>query len=125
MESKNTDIMLQVDAINTFYGKAQILFDLILEMSRGEVVVLLGRNGAGKTTTFKSIIGIVPPKSGNITYKGVSIEKLPPFKTCALGLGYVPEDRRIFGGLTILENLEVGKQPARPGYEAWTPERLF
>ena len=96
-----------------------------LEISRAEVVVLLGRNGAGKTTTFKSIIGIVPPKSGKITYKGGSIEKLPPFKTCALGLGYVPEDRRIFSGLTILENLEVGKQPARQGYEAWTPERLF
>ena len=125
MENKSNDIMLQVDAINTFYGKAQILFDLKLEMSSGEVVVLLGRNGAGKTTTFKSIVGIVPPKSGNITYKGVSIEKLPPFKTCALGLGYVPEDRRIFGGLTILENLEVGKQPARSGAEAWTPERLF
>ena len=125
MENKSNDIMLQVDAINTFYGKAQILFNLKLEMSSGEVVVLLGRNGAGKTTTFKSIIGIVPPKSGNITYKGVSIEKLPPFKTCALGLGYVPEDRRIFSGLTILENLEVGKQPARQGYEAWTPERLF
>lgn len=125
MENKSNDIMLQVDAINTFYGKAQILFDLKLEMSSGEVVVLLGRNGAGKTTTFKSIVGIVPPKSGKITYKGVSIEKLPPFKTCALGLGYVPEDRRIFGGLTILENLEVGKQPARSGAEAWTPERLF
>lgn len=125
MESETSDTMLQVDALNTFYGKAQILFDLQLEMSRGEVVVLLGRNGAGKTTTLKSIIGIVPPKSGSITYKGVSIEKLPPFKTCALGLGYVPEDRRIFGGLTILENLEVGKQPARQGYEAWTPERLF
>jgi len=125
MESKTNDIMLQVDAINTFYGKAQILFNLNLEMSSGEVVVLLGRNGAGKTTTFKSIIGIVPPKSGTITYKGVSIEKLPPFKTCALGLGYVPEDRRIFGGLTILENLEVGKQHARQGVEAWTPDRLF
>jgi len=125
MESDNTKIMLEVDALNTFYGKAQILFDVKLEMSSGEVVVLLGRNGAGKTTTFKSIVGIVPPKSGKITYKGASIEKLPPFKTCALGLGYVPEDRRIFSGLTILENLEVGKQPARQGYEAWTPERLF
>ena len=125
MESKTNDIMLEVDALNTFYGKAQILFDLKLEMSRGEVVVLLGRNGAGKTTTFKSIIGIVPPRSGKITYTGVAIEKLPPFKTCALGLGYVPEDRRIFSGLTILENLEVGRQPARQEYEAWTPERLF
>ena len=125
MESKTNDIMLQVDAVNTFYGKAQILFNLAFKIDRGEVVVLLGRNGAGKTTTFKSIMGIVPPKSGNITYKGVSIDKLPPFKTCALGLGYVPEDRRIFSGLTILENLEVGKQPARKGLDAWTPDRLF
>ena len=125
METLPNGIMLQVSGLNTFYGKAQILFDLNLAMSRGEVVVLLGRNGAGKTTTFKSIIGIVPPKSGTIKYKGLSIEKLPPFKTCSLGLGYVPEDRRIFSGLTILENLEVGKQPARAGYEEWTPERLF
>ena len=125
MKNESNNIMLQVSGLNTFYGKAQILFDLKLEINSGEVVVLLGRNGAGKTTTFKSIIGIVPPKSGNIRYKGESIEKLPPFKTCALGLGYVPEDRRIFSGLTILENLEVGKQPARPGSQPWTPERLF
>jgi branched-chain amino acid transport system ATP-binding protein len=125
METQPNGKMLQVSGLNTFYGKAQILFDVNLVMSRGQAVVLLGRNGAGKTTTLKSIIGIVPPKSGKITYKGVSIEKLPPFKTCALGLGYVPEDRRIFSGLTVLENLEVGKQPARGGYDAWTPERLF
>ena len=125
MDTQPNGIMLQVDAVNTFYGKAQILFNLGFQIDRGEIVVLLGRNGAGKTTTFKSIMGIVPPKSGDITYKGVSIDKLPPFKTCALGLGYVPEDRRIFSGLTILENLEVGKQPPREGLEAWTPERLF
>ena len=125
MEAKTNDIMLQVDSLNTFYGKAQILFNLGFEIRQGEVVVLLGRNGAGKTTTFKSIMGIVPPKSGDITSKGVSIDKLPPFKTCALGLGYVPEDRRIFSGLTILENLEVGKQPARRGLDVWTSERLF
>jgi branched-chain amino acid transport system ATP-binding protein len=125
MESKTNDIMLKVSGMSTFYGKAQILFSLAFEISRGEVVVLLGRNGAGKTTTFKSIMGIVPPKSGQIRYKDQAIEKLPPFKTCALGLGYVPEDRRIFRGLTILENLEVGKQPTRKGYEPWTPERLF
>jgi branched-chain amino acid transport system ATP-binding protein len=125
MATQPNGIMLQVNELNTFYGKAQILFNLGFEIRQGEVVVLLGRNGAGKTTTFKSIMGIVPPQSGNINYKGVSIDKLPPFKTCALGLGYVPEDRRIFSGLTILENLEVGKQPARKGLEAWTPERLF
>ncbi len=118
-------IILKINDLNTFYGKAQILFDVKLEMRRSEVVVLLGRNGAGKTTTLKSIIGIVPPKSGTITYNGTSIEKLPPYKTCALGLGYVPEDRRIFSNLTIMENLEVGKQSARKGLEIWTPERLF
>jgi len=125
MERKTNEIMLSVDALNAFYGKAQILFDMKFEISHSEVVVLLGRNGAGKTTTFKSIMGIVPPKGGKITYKGQAIEGLPPYKTCMLGLGYVPEDRRIFGGLSILENLEVGKQPAREGLDAWTPERLF
>jgi branched-chain amino acid transport system ATP-binding protein len=125
MGNKSNDNMLQVDALNTFYGKAQILFNLGFEIRQGEVVVLLGRNGAGKTTTFKSIMGIVSPHSGNILYKGLPITKLPPFKTCALGLGYVPEDRRIFSGLTILENLEVGKQSARRGLDAWTSERLF
>ena len=125
MRAQSDGVMLQVSELNTFYGKAQILFDLGFEIRQGEVVVLLGRNGAGKTTTFKSIMGIVPPQKGSITYKGVAIQKLPPFKTCALGLGYVPEDRRIFSRLTILENLEVGKQPARKGHEAWTPERLF
>ena len=125
MNNDSREIMLEVDSLNTFYGKAQILFDMTLEIQRGEVVVLLGRNGVGKTTTFKSVMGIVLPKSGRIIYKGQAIEKLPPFKTCALGLGYVPEDRRIFGGLTIMENLEVGRQPARETYAPWTPERLF
>ncbi len=119
------NIMLQVDSINTFYGKAQILFDLSLEVDQGEVVALLGRNGAGKSTTFKSIIGMVPPQSGCITFNGKEIHRLPPHKSCVLGLGYVPEDRRIFSRLTILENLEVGKQPVRRGRVPWTPERLF
>jgi branched-chain amino acid transport system ATP-binding protein len=125
MATMPNGIILQVSGLNTFYGKAQILFDLGLEIGQGEIAVLLGRNGAGKTTAFKSIMGIVPPKSGKILYKGRAIEKLPPFKICALGLGYVPEDRRIFSGLTILENLEVGRQPAREGYEPWNPDRLF
>ena len=125
MATMPNGIILQVSGLNTFYGKAQILFDLGLEIQQGEVVALLGRNGAGKSTTFKSIMGIVRPKSGKINYKGLAIEKMPPFKTCALGLGYVPEDRRIFSGLTILENLEVGRQPAREGYEPWNPDRLF
>ena len=125
MTDHSQEIILQVESLSAYYGKAQILFDLKLEVHRGEMVVLLGRNGAGKTTTFKSVMGILPPRKGTITYKDVAIEKLPPFKTCALGLGYVPEDRRIFSSLSILENLEVGRQPPRRGLEPWTPERLF
>jgi len=117
--------MLVLKGVNTFYGKAQILFNMSLDMSQGEVAVLLGRNGVGKSTTFKSIIGLVVPKTGEIRFKGQSIRGLPPYKICALGLGYVPEDRRIFTGLTVMENLEVGRRPPRPGFEPWTPERLF
>ena len=117
--------LLEVRSINSFYGKAHILHDLSLEMERGSVAVLLGRNGVGKSTTLKSIMGIVVPKSGQITFKGQPILGLPPYKICAMGLGYVPEDRRIFTGLTIMENLEVGRRPHREGFEPWTPERLF
>lgn len=125
MNPDTRQAMLKVESLNTYYGKAQILFDMALEVNRGEVNVLLGRNGAGKTTTLKSIMGIVPPRSGQVIFKGGTIQNLPPFKTCALGLGYVPEDRRIFSKLTILENFEVSKQPPRQGLEPWTPERLF
>ncbi len=125
MEEKEDRQILNLNKVNTFYGKAQILFDMSLEMSRGEVAVLLGRNGVGKSTTFKTIIGLVVPKSGTIQFKGHEITGAPPYKICALGLGFVPEDRRIFTGLTVMENLEVGKRPPREGYEPWTPERLF
>ncbi len=125
MNNQKDKPILEVTAINSFYGKAQILFDMTLEINPGEVVVLLGRNGAGKTTTFKSIMGIVMPKDGKIRFKNQEIQALPPFKTCGMGLGYVPEDRRIFSRLTILENLEVGRQPARQGRSPWTAERLF
>ncbi len=119
------DPILEVKNINSFYGKAHILHDLSLEMERGTVAVLLGRNGVGKSTTLKSIMGIVTPKSGEITFKGQTITGMPPYKICSLGLGYVPEDRRIFTGLTVMENLEVGRRPPREGFEPWTPERLF
>lgn len=125
MKTNVKESMLEVKGINTYYGKAQILFDMTIHIDRGEVAVLLGRNGVGKTTTFKSIMGIVPPRKGEITFKGQPIHRMTPYKICLLGLGYVPEDRRIFTGLTIMENLEVGKQPPRQGFEPWTPERLF
>ncbi len=125
MEHNIHDIILNVESLNTNYGKAQILFDLSLHVYCGEVVVLLGRNGAGKTTVLKSIMGMVSSKSGRVFFKGKAIDKLPPYKCCALGLGYVPQDRRIFKGLTVLENLEVGRQPPSEGYEEWTPARLL
>jgi branched-chain amino acid transport system ATP-binding protein len=125
MSDTSNGCTLDVQAINAFYGKAQILFDMSLGINRGEVVVLLGRNGAGKTTTFKSIMGIVKPKGGKIRFNDREIQHLPPYKTCGLGLGYVPEDRRVFSRLTILENLEVGRQTERKGLEPWTRQRLF
>ena len=117
--------MLHIESLNTFYGRAQILFDLALDVYRAEVVVLLGRNGAGKTTALKSIMGIVSSKSGKISFKGRPIDNLPSYRCCALGLGYVPQDRRIFKSLTVNENLEVGRQPPREGFREWTPGRLF
>jgi branched-chain amino acid transport system ATP-binding protein len=117
--------MLAVKELNAYYGRAHILADVSLEVANGEVVCLLGRNGAGKSTTLKSIIGLVRPASGEIAFDGRRIERLEPFAIAQAGLGYVPEDRRIFTDLTVMENLEVGRQPARPGVPAWTPERLF
>jgi branched-chain amino acid transport system ATP-binding protein len=111
--------MLKVNNINSFYGQAHILADVSLEVNAGEVVVLLGRNGAGKSTTLKSIIGLVRPKSGSVKFADHAIERLQPYQIARLGLGYVPEDRRIFTDLSVLENLEVGRQPARSGAPSW------
>jgi branched-chain amino acid transport system ATP-binding protein len=117
--------MLTVNGLNAHYGRAHILADVALEVATGEVVCLLGRNGAGKSTTLKSIIGLVRPAGGEIAFDGRRIERLEPYAIAQAGLGYVPEDRRIFTDLTVMENLEVGRQPVRPGVPAWTPERLF
>lgn len=117
--------MLSVSGLNTYYGRAHILADLGLEVRRGEVVVLLGRNGAGKSTTMKSVIGLVPAQSGSISFDDARIERLSPHRIAQLGLGYVPEERRIFTELTVMENLEVGRQKPRDGVPTWTPERLF
>jgi branched-chain amino acid transport system ATP-binding protein len=117
--------MLSVRNLDAYYGRAHILTDLSLEVGKGEVVVLLGRNGAGKSTTLKSIMGLVRPARGELAFAGQRIDRLEPYEIAALGLGYVPEDRRIFTELTVMENLEVGRQAARPGAPTWTPERLF
>jgi branched-chain amino acid transport system ATP-binding protein len=117
--------MLAVRGLNAYYGRAHILTDVALDVAAGEVVVLLGRNGAGKSTTLKSIMGLVPPARGEVTFAGRRIDACEPYRIAALGLGYVPEDRRIFTDLTVMENLEVGRQPPRPNAPTWTPERLF
>ena len=117
--------MLEVSRVNSAYGRAHILYDLSLSAQRGEVVVLLGRNGAGKSTTLKTLIGLVRPLSGEISFEGRRIEQLEPYQIARLGLGYVPEERRIFTDLSVMENLEVGRQAPRAGAPQWTPEKLF
>jgi branched-chain amino acid transport system ATP-binding protein len=117
--------MLSAANLNAYYGQAHILFDVALRVERGEVVVLLGRNGAGKSTTLKSLIGLVRPSAGRVIFCGERIDGLEPFRIAQRGLGYVPEDRRIFTDLTVMENLEIGRQPARKNAPEWSPERLF
>lgn len=122
--------VLSVSGLNAWYGAAHILFDVSLEIGRGEVVALMGRNGAGKSTTLKSIMGLIERRHGSIAFQGRDIARLDPCQIARLGLGYVPEDRRIFTDLTVMENLDVGRQAPRTWPDgtsapSWTPERLF
>jgi branched-chain amino acid transport system ATP-binding protein len=117
--------MLKVEGLHTYYGRAHILADVGFEVAAGEVVVLLGRNGAGKSTTLKSIMGLVPAAARRILFRGSDIAGRQAFEIARLGLGYVPEDRRIFTELTVDENLEVGRRPPVPGAPLWTPDRVF
>jgi branched-chain amino acid transport system ATP-binding protein len=120
-----SDVMLKIENLNAFYGQAHILFDVSLEVKRGEVVALMGRNGAGKSTTIKAAMGLLEQKRGAVSFMGRDITRMDPYQVARLGLGFVPEDRRIFTDLTVMENLEVGKQAPREGLSAWTPEKLF
>ena len=106
----SSERLLHTQGLNAWYGAAQILFDVDLEVHRGEVVALMGRNGAGKSTTLKALMGMMPRRSGRIEYLGQDISDAPPHQVARQGLGYVPEDRRIFTDLTVLENLSVGRQ---------------
>jgi branched-chain amino acid transport system ATP-binding protein len=119
------DAVLQVEGLKAGYGPAEVLFNVTLTLNRGEVAALMGRNGAGKSTTMKAVMGLLPARGGRVRFGDADITGLPPFRIARLGLGYVPEDRRIFTDLTVFENLEVGRKPARRGREPWTPERLF
>ncbi len=116
---------LLVNNIYTSYGLSQVLFGVSLQVQEGEVVSLLGRNGVGKTTTLRSIMGLTPPHSGSILWKGQELIGKQPFQIANLGIGYVPEDRRIFSDLTVWENLDVAVKAARSAKSLWTIERVF
>jgi len=116
--------VLRFEGVYTGYGQGHVLFDISLQVNRGEVVCLLGRNGAGKSTTLKSIMGLVTPSLGRITYLGHDLVGLPTYKINRLGIGYVPEDRRIFPELSVRENLEAARHQSTNG-SAWTLERVF
>ena len=130
MNDSKSDAMLAVDSLSAWYGAARILYDLSFTVGRGEVVGLMGRNGAGKSTTLKAVMGLIAERQGRVRFNGGDISTLKPFEIARRGLGYTPEDRRIFSDLTVMENLDVGRQPARRFADgrpapAWTPEKLF
>ena len=125
-----TNALLEAKQLCAWYGAAQILYDVDLQVNRGEVVALMGRNGAGKSTTLKALMGLLAKRKGTITFLGKDVSKAEPQDVARAGLGYVPEDRRVFADLTVMENLEVGKQPARRWADGsaaplWTPDKLF
>jgi branched-chain amino acid transport system ATP-binding protein len=117
--------MLELRHVDSGYGRAQVLFGLDLRLGAGEVLALLGRNGAGKSTALKTAMGILPSTAGEIHFNGSKLNALEPYSIARLGLGYVPEDRRIFSGLSVMENLEAGRQAPRDGVPRWSADKLF
>ena len=122
--------LLEAKRLNAWYGAAHILFDVDLQVQRGEVVALMGRNGAGKSTTLKTLMGMLAKRTGTITFLCKDVSSAEPHDVARRGMGYVPEDRRVFADLTVMENLEVGRQPPRAWADGsaaplWTPEKLF
>ena len=116
---------LVVDAIHTAYGLSRVLFGVSLEVHAGECIALIGRNGVGKTTTMRSIIGLTPPDSGRVMWKGRDIARLGPHRICRMGIGFVPEDRRIFPELTVWENLDIARRAGPDGKTTWREEQVF
>jgi branched-chain amino acid transport system ATP-binding protein len=122
--------LLTVEKLSAWYGAARILYDLDFNVGRGEVVALMGRNGAGKSTTMKTIMGLIAERHGKVSFNGGDISNLKPFEIARRGLGFTPEDRRIFVDLTVMENLDIGRQAPRSFPDgtpapSWTPEQLF
>jgi len=119
-------VLLAVEGLHAHYGKSHVLHGVSLGVDAGEIACLLGRNGVGKSTTLKSIMGLVAPSAGSVTFKGRPIAGLPPYRVARLGLGYVPEERRIFPTITVKENLLMGIKPEAPPRDGgWTLERVY
>ena len=117
--------MLSLRGLDVHYGRAQVLSDVDLDVGPGQVVALLGRNGAGKSTLLRTVIGLLRSSAGEIVFDGRDLRGQEPYQICRFGLGYVPEDRRVFTRLTVAENLDAGRLPPRPGLPEWTAERLY
>ena len=124
---KEAKTLLEVQDLNTFYIASHVLQNISLKVNEGEIVALLGRNGMGKSTTLKSIMGLVKPKSGKVIFQDRNLTGLPPFKIARAGIGYVPEERRIFPKLSVVENLELGIKGGKLSTKenTWTVERIF
>ena len=118
-------MILDVDGIHTFYGKSQVLDGVSLRIEEGEIVTLVGRNGVGKSTTLKSIVRLTPPQKGSIRFKGEDLKGLRPYKVCRRGIGYVPEERRIFPHLTVRQNILIGVIPGQKVEQPWTIEKIY
>jgi len=117
-------MMLEVKGIHTYYGLSHILFEVSLKVKKGQVVCLLGRNGAGKTTTFRSIMGLNPPSRGEIRFNETDVTGMPPYQLVRRGMGWVPDDRRIFADLTVGENLEIAEREGS-GDEKWEKQKIY
>ncbi|MBW1713300.1 MAG: ABC transporter ATP-binding protein [Deltaproteobacteria bacterium] len=119
--------MLVAQGINTYYGLSHILFDLSVEIANGEIVCVLGRNGVGKTTLMRTLMGLTPPRTGSVKFKGQEVAGQRPYQLARRGLGYVPADRRIFPDLTVRQNLEIAQKPGSPDSDLkpWTFEDVF
>jgi branched-chain amino acid transport system ATP-binding protein len=129
-QKSSPEVLLDAHGIKAWYGAAQILYDINLQVKRGEVVALMGRNGAGKSTTLKTLMGLMDKHKGTVSFMGHDVSDAQPHEIASLGMGFVPEDRRVFTDLTVTENLEVGRQPPRKwpdGSDAplWTPQDLY